>query len=200
MPWFALLLVVHILLAISLLLPSIALPFLLRRQSGDPPSGLTRLLVAAQGTGSLVIGAGLAATGIGLIAVLGAQLLRQPWLLIALVIYAANLLVAALVSRPEPAPPDGARRQRRCGDVGAPRAHAALVAYGMATATGAIGFLMRRSPARDRRPRRGSEVDRERAALEPEERGHDQQQGEAEESEPAKDFHDGALPRSRLGS
>lgn len=146
MPWFALLLVVHILLAISLLLPSIALPFLLRRQSGDPPSGLTRLLVAAQGTGSLVIGAGLAATGIGLIAVLGAQLLRQPWLLIALVIYAANLLVAALVSRPN------LRRLMGIGasdDAGTWERRARMqrwIAYGMATATGAIGFLMMAKP------------------------------------------------------
>lgn len=146
MPWFALLLVIHIALAISLLLPSIALPFLLRRRGTGPPSGVTRLLVAAQGSGSLLIGAGLGLTGIGLVTILGAQLLGQPWLLIALVIYAANLLVAALVSRPN------LRRLMGIGateDAGTWERRARMqrwIAYGMATATGAIGFLMMAKP------------------------------------------------------
>ncbi len=146
MPWFALLLVIHIALAIALLLPSITLPFLLRRRGAQPPSGVTRLLVAAQGSGSLLIGAGLALTGIGLVTILGAQLLRQPWLLIALVIYAANLLVAALVSRPN------LRRLMGIGaseDAGTWERRARMqrwIAYGMATATGAIGFLMMAKP------------------------------------------------------
>jgi hypothetical protein len=145
MPWFALLLIVHIALAISLLLPSIALPFLLRRR-GAQAGGVARLLTAAQGSGSLIIGAGLALTGIGLITVLGTQLLRQPWLLIALVIYAANLLVAALVSRPN------LRRLMRLGadeDTGTWERRARTqrwLAYGMAAATGAIGFLMMAKP------------------------------------------------------
>ena len=50
-----------------------------------------RLLVRMQGTGSLIIATGLALTGVGLLLVLGTQLLTQPWLLVALVIYAANL-------------------------------------------------------------------------------------------------------------
>ena len=146
MPWFALLLAAHIGLAISLLLPSIALPFLLRRQGAEAASGVTRLLIAAQGSGSLLIGAGLALTGIGLIAILGLQLVTRPWLLIALVIYAANLLVAALVSRPN------LRRLMRLGtgdNAGTWERRARtqrLIAYGMATATGAIGFLMMAKP------------------------------------------------------
>ena len=47
-----------------------------------------------------MIAIGLGLTGIGLLAVLGAELLSQPWLLVALTIYAINLLVAAFISRP----------------------------------------------------------------------------------------------------
>ncbi|MDP9269687.1 MAG: DUF2269 family protein [Chloroflexota bacterium] len=150
MPWFPILLVTHIALAVSLLLPSLLLPFLLRRASeggagADVPAA-ARILGALQGTGSLVIGLGLAATGIGLLAVLGPDLLRKPWLIAALAIYAGNLLVAALVSRPnlrrllgrdvtaDPASWNRrARRQR-------------LLAYAMAAATGLIGFLMSTKP------------------------------------------------------
>ena len=151
MPWFPVLLVAHVALAISLLLPSLVLPFLLR--GGEPgasrPGPLARFLLNLQGTGSVVIGAGLAITGAGLLAVLGPDLLRKPWLLAALTIYAANLLVAGFVSRPNlrrllrtrssETPPDGetwrrsARRQR-------------LLAYAMALATGIIGFLMSTKP------------------------------------------------------
>jgi len=97
----------------------------------------------------VVIGAGLAITGAGLLVVLGPDLLRKPWLLAALSIYAANLLVAGFVSRPNlrrllrkgnsETPTDGeawrrgARRQR-------------LLAYAMALATGIIGFLMSTKP------------------------------------------------------
>ena len=103
MPWFPVLLVAHIALAISLLLPSLVLPFLLRGSEPDGsrrPGRLASFLLNLQGTGSVVIGAGLAITGAGLLVVLGPDLLRKPWLLAALSIYAANLLVAGLVSRP----------------------------------------------------------------------------------------------------
>jgi hypothetical protein len=152
MPWFPVLLVAHVALAISLLLPSLVLPFLLR--GGEPgethrPGPLATVLLNLQGTGSVVIGAGLAITGGGLLVVLGPDLLRKPWLLAALTIYAANLLVAGFVSRPNlrrllrirssETPTDGeawrrgARRQR-------------LLAYAMALATGIIGFLMSTKP------------------------------------------------------
>jgi hypothetical protein len=101
-----------------------------------------------QGSGSLVIGIGLAVTGAGLLAILGVELLTQPWLLVALSIYAANLLLAAFVSRPN------LRRLLRIGgggeaDDAAWRRRARrqrYVAYAMAAATGLIGFLMSTKP------------------------------------------------------
>jgi hypothetical protein len=150
MPWFPILLVTHIALAVSLLLPSLLLPFLLRRASeggvdADVPAA-ARILGALQGTGSLVISLGLAATGIGLLAILGPDLLRKPWLIAALAIYAGNLLVAALVSRPNlrrllgrDATADPASWNRRAR-------RQRLLAYAMAAATGLIGFLMSTKP------------------------------------------------------
>jgi hypothetical protein len=147
--WFPIVLVVHIALAVALLLPSLLLPFMLRREdaSGAPRNLLTRVLMAMQGTGTLIIGIGLAISGTVLILLLGLQTLSQPWLLLALLIYAANLLVAGLVSRPN------LRRLLRLGD-GTADAEAwrrrarrqRWVAYGMAAATGVIGFLMMTKP------------------------------------------------------
>ena len=148
MSWFPILLILHISLAVALLAPSLVLPFLLRR-SGEAvlsDSPLARLLVAMQGTGSVLIAVGLAATGIGLLAVLGFGLLSQPWLLVALAIYAANLAVAAFVSRPN------LRRLLRIGregDEASWRRRARqqrYVAYAMAAATGVIGLLMMTKP------------------------------------------------------
>lgn len=149
MNWFPIILVTHITLAVSLLAPSVLLPFLLRRpaQRSVPASPATRVLMAMQGTGSLWIGGGLAVTGVGLLAVLGLELLGQPWLLVALSLYALNLVVAALVSRPN------LRRLLRIGadgDAEAWRRRARrqrYLAYGMAAATGLIGFLMSTKPA-----------------------------------------------------
>jgi len=146
--WFPILLAIHICLAVALLAPSLLLPFLLRRSeaSGLPTNPGMRLLTAMQGTGSLVIAGGLALTGAGLLLVLGTQLLAKPWLLVALAIYAANLLIAAFVSRPNLRrllwPTSGAddvawRRRAR---------NQRYVAYGMAAATGVIGFLMSTKP------------------------------------------------------
>ena len=148
MNWFPLLLVSHIALAISLLAPSLLLPFLLRRAdaAGTSEYGpITRGLLIMQGTGSVVIAVGVGLTGIGLLIVLGTQLLGQPWLLVALTLYAINLLVAAFISRPN------LRRLLRLdsGDPGAWERRARrqrYVAYGMAAATGVIGFLMMNKP------------------------------------------------------
>lgn len=148
MTWFPILLAVHIALAVALLAPSLLLPFLLRRNAGPPQtaSGLASLLIAMQGTGSVIVAVGLALTGAGLLAILGTELLTQPWLLLALGIYAANLLVAAFISRPN------LRRLvgiRQVGDDEAWRRRARqqrYVAYGMAAATGAIGLLMSTKP------------------------------------------------------
>ena len=99
MNWFPILLVVHIGLAVALLVPSVILPFVLRRTRGEP-GGSTRALLAVQDTGSVLIAAGLAVTGAAMLWILGPELLTQPWLLVALVLYALNLAVAAFVSRP----------------------------------------------------------------------------------------------------
>src|SRR4029453_13459126 len=96
------LLVTHITLAIALFLPSILLPFALRtrRAPGGSESGVVRSLLWAQSHGTVLIGAGLAITGLGLVAALGPTLLQQPWLLLALFIYALNLGLAFFIQRP----------------------------------------------------------------------------------------------------
>ena len=96
------LLVTHIALAIGLFLPSILLPFALRtrRAAVDSESGVVRTLLWGQSHGTMIIGAGLAITGIGLVLALGPSLLQQPWLLVALAIYALNLGLAFFIQRP----------------------------------------------------------------------------------------------------
>jgi hypothetical protein len=149
--WFPILLIVHIALAVALLAPSLLLPFLLRRAEAAGGAGrnpLARALMAMQGSGSVAIGVGVGLTGAALLAILGVELLSQPWLLIALVLYAANLLVAAFVSRPN------LRRLLRIGGEGdggdqAWRRRARQqrhVAYAMAAAIGVIGLLMSTKP------------------------------------------------------
>ena len=147
MSWFPVLLVVHIGLAVAMLLPSVILPFMLRRADG-PPGGAARALMALQGSGTLLIGLGLAATGVAMLWILGPELIGRPWLIAALTIYAINLAVAALVSRPN------LRRLVGLGGAG-PASDAAWrrlarrqrwVAYGMAAAIGVIGLLMSTKP------------------------------------------------------
>jgi len=105
-----------------------------------------RGLVWLQSSGSAFVAAGLVATGAGLVALLGPELLRQPWLLVALVVYGLNLALAFFVQRPslrrlfgrqDDADRDRwramARRQR-------------YVSYLMAGAVGLIGFLMTSKP------------------------------------------------------
>ncbi len=146
---FPVLLATHVLLAVSLFLPSILLPFALRtrRAAVESESGLVRTLLWGQSHGTMVIGAGLALTGVGLIASLGPTVLQQPWLLIALVIYALNLGLAFFIQRPnlrrlvgikaaadDRVWLDRARRQR-------------YVSYLMAGLVGVIGFLMSTKPS-----------------------------------------------------
>lgn len=142
------LLATHIALAIGLFLPSILLPFALRtrRATVESGSGVVQGLLWAQAHGTVVIGAGLALTGLGLILALGPELLRQPWLLVALVIYVANLAIAFFIQRPglrrlvgiraaadDRAWQERARRQR-------------YLSYLMAGLVGTIGFLMSSKP------------------------------------------------------
>ncbi len=145
---FPIVLAVHIGLAIGLFLPSILLPFTLRtrRATVESASPVVRSLLWAQSNGTIVIGAGLALSGLALISILGPSLLQQPWLLVALVIYAANLAIAFFIQRPKlrrligirAAADDRvwkerARRQR-------------YVSYLMAGLVGTIGFLMSTKP------------------------------------------------------
>jgi hypothetical protein len=144
--YFPFLLVAHIILAISLVLPSILLPFALRtrRATVESENGVVRALLYAQTHGTIAIGIGLALTGIGLIAALGSSL--QPWLVLALAIYFVNLGIAFFVQRPNlrrligirAADDDRtwlerAKRQR-------------YVSYLMAGLVGTIGFLMSSKP------------------------------------------------------
>jgi hypothetical protein len=155
---FPVLLVVHITLAVSLFLPSFLLPFAFRTPragtvSGPTsarPGGLVRTLLWLQGHGTLLVGIGVALTGLGLLTILGTQLLSQPWLLAALVIYAANLALAFFIQRP------GLRRLLRIGSTSTGPAEQErwralarrqrYVSYLMAAAVGIIGFLMSAKP------------------------------------------------------
>jgi hypothetical protein len=146
MNWFPVLLVVHIALAVALLLPSVVLPFVLRRRTGEPGPA-TRALMAVQGTGTIVIAAGLALTGGAMLLILGPQLLTQPWLLVALALYAINLVVAAVVSRPNLRRMVGIGQGTADDATWARRARQQrYVAYGMAGIIGVIGFLMSTKP------------------------------------------------------
>jgi Predicted integral membrane protein (DUF2269). len=146
--FFPLLLGTHIVLAVGLFLPSILLPFALRtrRATVESTSRLVRGLLWAQTHGTIVVGVGLALTGIGLVAALGAEIVRQPWLLLALGIYFANLAIAFFIQRPSlrrlvrirAAADDSswlerARQQR-------------YLSYLMAGLVGTIGFLMTSKP------------------------------------------------------
>jgi hypothetical protein len=146
--YFPILLGAHIILAVSLILPSILLPFALRtrRATVDSENRAVQGLLWAQTHGTIAIGIGLALTGLGLVASLGSSLLQQPWLLLALTIYFVNLGIAFFVQRPNlrrlvgirAADDDKtwlerAKRQR-------------YVSYLMAGLVGTIGFLMSSKP------------------------------------------------------
>jgi hypothetical protein len=145
---FPYLLAIHITLAISLFVPSIVLPFTLRtrRAAADSPSRVMRGLLWLQSHGTVVIGLGLALTGLAMVAILGPTLLQQPWLLIALTIYFVNLGIAFFIQRPN---------LRRLVGISAARDDAVwkerakrqrYVSYLMAGLVGTIGFLMSAKP------------------------------------------------------
>jgi hypothetical protein len=146
--WFPVLLVIHISLAVSLFLPSILLPFTLRTRRATVESGspVVRALLWAQSNGTVVIGAGLALTGVAMLTVLGPQLLQQPWLLVALAIYATNLVIAFFVQRPNLRRLIGikAAADDRTWKERAKRQR--YVSYLMAGLVGTIGFLMSTKP------------------------------------------------------
>jgi uncharacterized membrane protein len=154
---FPILLTTHIALAVSLFLPAFLLPFTMRTRGtdGEPVVGahsgrFVRLLVWLEAHGTIIIGAGVAATGIAMLIVMGGAFVDQTWLLVALAIYASVLAVAFFIQRPgirrllrlRPAASEEekerwrtrARRQR-------------YISYLMAAAIGLIGWLMMSKPA-----------------------------------------------------
>ena len=145
---FPLLLIAHIALAISLVLPSILLPFALRtrRATVDSDSRVVQGLLYAQTHGTIVIGLGLAVTGLGLVLALGANLLQQTWLLVALTIYFVNLGLAFFIQRPNLRRLVGvtAAADDRVWKERAKRQR--YVSYLMAGLVGTIGFLMSSKP------------------------------------------------------
>ena len=146
--YFPFLLVAHVILAVSLILPSILLPFALRANRATTESGspVVRRLLWAQTHGTVAIGLGLALTGIGLIAALGSTMLQQPWLLVALTIYFVNLAIAFFVQRPNLRRLVGVRATSddRVWRERAKRQR--YVSYAMAALVGTIGFLMSTKP------------------------------------------------------
>jgi len=152
---FPLILGTHITLAIALFVPSLLLPFTLRNRlvnrgyDAPEPSGFVRLLLWIQAHGTIVIGAGLALTGIAMITVLGPRMLEQPWLLVSLATYAVTAVIAFGFQRPSLR-----RLVRRDGiesdaDREAWRARARrqrYIAYAITTAVGFIAFMMSTKP------------------------------------------------------
>jgi uncharacterized membrane protein len=154
--YFPLILATHITLAIALFVPSLLLPFTLRNRLVSPgydaprPGRFVRGLLWIQAHGTVVIGFGLALTGIAMVGVLGTRMLEQPWLLVSLATYAVTAVVVFVIQRPTLrglVRRDGiesdtdreawrarARRQR-------------YIAYGVTTAVGLIAFLMSTKPA-----------------------------------------------------
>jgi hypothetical protein len=147
-PWFPILLATHVILAIALFLPSILLPFALRtrRAAADSRHPLVRFLLVMQTRGTLVTGVGLALTGAILVIVLGGSLVHEPWLLIALAIYAANLALAFFVQRPNLRRLIGIRAAADDRIWMARARRQRYVSYAMAALTGTIGFLMSAKP------------------------------------------------------
>ncbi len=145
---FPILLIAHIMLAVCLVLPSILLPFTLRtrRATVDSDSRVVQGLLYAQTHGTIVIGAGLAITGLGLVASLGSGMFQQPWLVLALTIYFANLALAFFIQRPNLRRLVGvtAATDDRVWKERAKRQR--YVSYLMAGLVGTIGFLMSTKP------------------------------------------------------
>jgi hypothetical protein len=138
-----LVLVAHIALALSLLLPAVLLPLLIRRDGADAaPGRLRQLLVAAQGRWAPLLGLGVAVSGVALVVSLSLDVGRQPWLVVALAIYAVTLAIAMFIQRP------ALRRLIGLGpgDRSAAARRLRSVSYVMAALIGAIGFLMMAKP------------------------------------------------------
>ncbi|MGZ3585733.1 MAG: DUF2269 family protein [Candidatus Limnocylindrales bacterium] len=149
---FPALLATHVTFAVALLLPSLLLPFALRGRATSPAAHRTptRALIWLQTHGTLVIGLGVAATGVALLLVLGAGFAGQPWLLVALGLYATTLLAALFVQRPNLRRLFGLAGSASEADRERWRAAARrqrYVSYLMAAGIGVIAYLMSTKPA-----------------------------------------------------
>jgi uncharacterized membrane protein SirB2 len=141
------LIAVHVALALALLVPTILLPFALGRRAATELASdhATSRLVRLQSASPTVIGGGLLISGVALVAVVGVELLGQPWLLVALAAYAVNMALAFFIQRP--------RLRRLVGLGRTDEAWAGMIrrqrylSYLMAGLVGAIGFLMSTKPA-----------------------------------------------------
>lgn len=153
--WLPYVLIVHVTLAISLFLPNFLLPFTMRTRSrdGEPVQGqhgrFVRLLLWLERHGTLVIGSGVAITGVLMLSILGSTFAQQPWLLAGLTIYAVVLLMSFFIQRP------GLRTLLRISSDSTPQEQEKwrirarrqrYVSYGMAAAIGVIGWLMMAKP------------------------------------------------------
>ena len=146
--FFPFLLVAHVTLAVALFVPSLLLPFALRakRATVDSGSRFVQVLLWMQSRATGLIGLGLLATGVGLISVLGTALLGQPWLIVALSLYALNLGLAFFIQRPTLRRLIGIKATAD-DEVWAARARRQrYLSYGMAFLVGTIGFLMSTKP------------------------------------------------------
>jgi uncharacterized membrane protein len=152
---FPLLLMTHVVLAVSLFLPAFLLPFTMRTRGrdGEPVvagSGrFVRMLIWFEAHGTVIIGAGVAATGVAMLVVLGGAFLGQPWLMVALGIYATVLVVAFFIQRPGVRRLLGLRQAATEEEKERWRARARrqrYISYLMAGAIGLIGWLMMSKP------------------------------------------------------
>jgi hypothetical protein len=147
---FPVLLVCHIVLAVGIFVPSLLLPFALRAQAPGSGTGkLTRALLWLQSRGTAAFGVGLAVTGVALAVAIGPALFGQPWLIVALGIYAGTIAVAFFVQRPSLRRLFGSRAPASEHDLRSWNARARrqrYLSYLMATAVGLIGFLMSSKP------------------------------------------------------
>ena len=107
---------------------------------------LVRSLLRLEGRGGALIAGGVALTGILLVAGLGLQVAEQPWLILALAIYALDLALAFFIQRPELRTLVGVRAawDDRAWQAQARRLR--YVSYAMAGLIGLIAFLMSTKP------------------------------------------------------
>ena len=154
---FPALLTTHVVLAVSLVVPAFILAFTLRTRGSDgepildrQPGPIVRVLIWLESHGTVTIGAGVAVTGVGLLLALGGAFLDRPWLLLALGIYAAILLVSFFVQRPALHRLLGVRTGATEEEKERWRTRARrqrYISYMLAAGIGVIGWLMMSKPS-----------------------------------------------------